>query len=271
MICLTVYWYEYKMKIIDFHTHIYPDQIARSGSQSICDFYGLEYCHTGSADILLREGEKAGISEFVLLPVAIKPEHVRHINEFTAYEVREHKEFYGFGTIHADMEDILSEISVIESLGLKGIKIHPDTQRFAIDDKRLYPMYDMIQWHMPVLFHCGDPRYEYSRPERLKKVLRDFPKLQVIGAHLGGWSMFDKAFEYLKDANCYFDFSSCIMFMGKAETEKYIKGYGADRILFGTDFPSWDPSIEVDRFMSLNLTDEEREKIAYINAEKLLK
>ena len=258
------------MRIIDFHTHIYPDKIARAGSQSICDFYSIEYCHTGSAGILLDEGRKAGISEFVLLPVAIKPEHVRRINEFTAYEVNTYKEFYGFGTIHADMKDILSEISIIESLGLKGIKIHPDTQQFAIDDKRLYSMYDMIQGRMPVLFHCGDPRYEYSRPEKLKRVLHDFPKLEVIGAHLGGWSMFDKAFEYLNDENCYFDFSSCMMFIGREETEKYIKAYGADRILFGTDFPSWNPSTEVSRFMSLKLTDAEREKIACINAEKLL-
>ena len=77
--------------------------------------------------------------------------------------------------------------------------------------------------------------------------------------------MFDKAFEYLKDESCYFDCSSCMMFIGREETENYIKNYGADRILFGTDFPSWNPSTEVDRFMSLKLTNAEYEKIAYMN------
>lgn len=258
------------MKIIDFHTHIYPDKIAVKGSQSISDFYGLEHQCTGSADVLLSEGKKAGISEFLLLPVAVKPEHVRHINEFTAKEINEHKEFHGFGTVHADMEDILSETDAIEKLGLSGIKIHPDIQKFSIDDRRLYPMYDAAAGRLAVMVHCGDPRYEYSRPEKLKRVLKEFPKLQVIGAHLGGWSMFDKAFEYLHDENCYFDISSCMMFIGTKETERYIKSYGADRILFGTDFPLWNPTHEVERFMSLNLSDKEREKIAYMNAEKLL-
>ena len=258
------------MKIIDFHTHIYPDKIAVKGSQSICDFYGFDYSYTGSAGELLSEGKKAGISEFLLLPVAVKPEHVRHINEFTANEVRRHNEFYGFGTVHAAMDDVLSELEVIIKRGLKGIKIHPDTQRFEIDDKRLYPLYDAIQGRLPIMIHCGDPRYHYSRPERLRRVLDDFPGLQVIGAHLGGWSMFDKAFEYLKDTGCCFDISSCMMFIGSTDTEKYIRGYGAERILFGTDFPLWSPSKEVERFLSLHISDEEKEQIAYINAQRLL-
>lgn len=259
------------MKIIDFHTHIYPDKIAEKGSQSISDFYGIEHQCTGSAAVLIDEGRKAGISEFLLLPVAVKPEHVRHINEFTAEQVREHKEFHGFGTIHADMADLLPEIETVMRLGLKGIKLHPDIQGVAVDDERLYPVYDAIQGRLPVLVHCGDPRYDYSRPERLKRVLCDFPKLKVIGAHLGGWSMFDKAFEYLSDTSCYFDISSCIMFIGNEKTERYINGYGADRILFGTDFPLWNPSNEVKRFMSLDLCYKDKEKIAYRNAEKLLR
>lgn len=259
------------MKLIDFHTHIYPDKIARKGSQSICDFYGLNYRNEGSTSVLLEEGKLAGISEFVLLPVAIKPEHVRSINEFTAGEAKKHKEFYGFGTVHAEMNNILHELDVIEKLGLWGVKIHPDTQQFDIDDDRLFPMYDALQGRMPILIHCGDPRYEYSRPEKLKKVLHLFPNLTVIGAHLGGWAMFDKAFEYLKDEKCYFDMSSCMMFLGLDETQKYIKSYGADRVLFGTDFPTWDPVRETERFLSLDLTDEEREKIAHLNAESILK
>ena len=258
------------MKIIDFHAHIYPDKLAVRGRQSICDFYGLEYHCTGSADVLLNEGKLAGISEFLLLPVAVKPEHVQSINEFTAKEISEHKEFHGLGCVHADMDNILSEVERIKALGLKGVKIHPDTQRFAIDDKRLYPMYDALGDDMLLVVHCGDPRYDYSRPERLKKVLDDFPKLRTVGAHLGGWSMFDEAFEYLKDTRCYVDISSCIMFIGVEETKKYICKYGAERILFGTDFPLWNPVREVERFMSLDLSDIDREKIAHLNAQRLL-
>lgn len=259
------------MRIIDFHTHIYPDRIAEKGSQSICDFYGLNSHYAGSATTLLDEGKKAGISEFVLLPVAIKPEQVSHINGFVAEQADEHKEFYGFGTLHAGMEDILSGIDEIEKLGLNGVKLHPDTQGFAIDDKRLYPAYDALSGRLPVLIHCGDPRYDFSRPEKLKKVLTEFPRLEVIAAHLGGWTLFDTALEYLVNEKCFFDISSCMMFLEKEQTERYINAYGADRVLFGTDFPLWSPSDEVKRFMSLSLTDSDKEKIAYKNALRILK
>ena len=258
------------MKIIDFHTHIYPDGIAEKGSRGISEFYGIPHSCIGSADVLSERSKAAGIAHSLLLPVAIKAENVRHINEFTAQVVKSRSEFSGFGAIHADMDDIPGELKYIRDLGLKGIKLHPDIQGFPTDDKRLYPMYDAISGKMPVLIHCGDPRYDNSGPERLRRVLDDFPALQVIGAHLGGWSMFEKAFEYLHDTDCCFDFSSCMMFLGRDETKRYIKRYGADRILFGTDFPLWDPVTEVERFMSIGLGNEEMEKIAYKNAERFL-
>lgn len=258
------------MKIIDFHTHIYPDKIAVRGSQSICDFYGIGYRNTGSADVLLGEGKRVGISEFVILPVAVKAEHAQSINDFTVSEVKAHKEFYGFGTVHAKMKDIAAETERIISLGLKGIKIHPDMQRFNIDDKRLYPMYEIIRGKMPIVIHCGDPRYDFSDSARLRRVIDDFSDLCVVGAHLGGWLMFDKALEYLKDTNCFFDISSSMMFIGADAALKYIRSYGADRILFGTDFPSWNMPKQVGSFIALDLTDDEREKIAHLNAERLL-
>ena len=258
------------MKIIDFHTHIYPDQLAVKGSQSICDFYHLEYRYDGSAETLLAEGKKAGVSRFVLLPVAVKPEYTKAINRFSAQISMEHQEFYGFGTVHAEMDDPISELENILNLGLYGIKIHPDTQRFPIDDPRMDGFYDAVSGKLPILFHCGDPRYEFSRPERLKRVLRRFPKLQVVAAHLGGWSMFETAHEYLKNESCYFDISSCMMFLPKEAVEGYIKSYGAARLVFGTDFPSWSPKKEVESFLRLNLTNREQEMIAHENAEQIL-
>ena len=254
------------MRIIDFHTHIYPDPLARKGSQSICELYDLQSDLVGSAGALLAEGKKAGIETFVLLPVSIKPEHVHSINQFTAEAVGRHEAFVGFGTVHPAMEHLVDTLAEIETLGLKGVKIHPDTQRFPIDDERMNPVYDALQGRMPIMIHCGDPRYDNSHPRRLKKVLKEFPKLTVIAAHLGGWSIFDTAFECLKDENCFVDISSSMMFMSKEQMEQYIAGYGADRVLFGSDFPLWSPAQEVEAFLKLNLKPDDREKIAYRNA-----
>lgn len=258
------------MQIIDFHTHIYPEPIAKKATKSICDFYDLETELIGRKEELLQRGRQAGITRFVLLPVAIKPEQVHHINEFICKEIQNQREFYGFGTLHAALEDYEEEIDYIEASGLKGIKLHPDTQQFPIDDERLFPMYDKLQGRLPVLLHCGDKRYDYSHPRRLLGVLHTFPKLQVIAAHLGGWSLYQEAYHLLKDTRCYFDISSCFGFLSPQQIAEYIEGYGADKILFGSDFPIGDPVKEVEAFLNLDIKEADKEKIAYQNASALL-
>lgn len=254
------------MQIIDFHTHIYPEQIAGRATESISDFYHLSTNLIGTPDVLLERGKAAGIAKYVLLPVAIRPEQIHHINQFIVQEVEKHPEFYGFGTLHAGMDSYDEEIRYIEAAGLKGIKLHPDTQQFPIDDERLFPIYDQLQHRLPVLIHCGDRRYDYSHPKRLRRIMDQFPHLQVIAAHLGGWSVFEEAFDLLKDSRCYLDISSCMSFLSPEQMKKYIEGYGADRILFGSDFPLWDPVKEVEAFLRLDLKKEEQEKIAFRNA-----
>lgn len=259
------------MKIIDFHTHIYPKPIAAKATKSIEEFYGIDGGGMeGTSEQLIERGKKAGIEQFVVLPVAIKADHTRHINEFLLSEVKTHPEFIGFGTVHAEQNNIIEEGEFILNSGLKGIKMHPDTQLFDIDDKRLFPLYDYIGDKLIFMFHCGDKRYDYSNPKRVKNILDNFPKLRIVAAHFGGYSMWDTAVEYLKNTDCMFDISSSLMFMGESEKQKCIATYGADRLLYGTDFPLWDPIKEVERFMSLNLTDSVREKIAYKNAERIL-
>lgn len=258
------------MRVIDFHTHVYPQKIAEKATKSTCDFYDFTPNLIGTTEVLLERGKAAGITDFVLLPVATKAEQVRHINEFIADEITEHQEFHGFGTLHADMEDPLSEIEYIKASGLLGIKLHPDIQRCNIDDERLFPVYDRIQGDIMLLLHLGDTRYDYSHPRRLKRILEEFPRLKVIAAHLGGWSVFDTAVEYLGDTDCYFDISSSMMFMTSEKMKSFISIYGADRVLFGSDFPLWDPKDEVDSFMKLDLSEEDKEKIAFRNALKIL-
>lgn len=258
------------MKIIDFHTHIYPDAIAQRAAQSICDFYELDGGGmNGTVGSLLERGKQAGISQFVVLPVGLKPNHVAHINDFIAEECQKHKEFYGFGTLHAAMEDITGELSRVVSLGLKGIKFHPDTQLFNIDDPRLFPAYEMMQGKMPLMLHMGDKRYDYSHPRRLRHVLDLFPNLQVIAAHFGGYSVYDEAMEYLSDKDCVMDVSSSLMFMSQEKAVSLINHYGAERLVYGTDFPLWDPLVEVPRFLSLPLKAQQQEQIAHKTAEGL--
>lgn len=260
------------MKIMDIHTHIYPDDIAQKATDSVKNFYEIGGADMdGTVKMLLERGRQAGISRFVVLPVAIRPDRVRGINDFIARQVGQHPEFVGFGTVHAAMEDIADEAQRIASLGLRGVKMHPDSQRFPIDDLRLYPLYEAIEGKMPVLLHMGDHRYNYSHPIRLRKVLDHFPRLQAVAAHFGGYSMYREACELLRDTSCVMDVSSSMMFMPRGEAERYINIYGAERMAFGSDYPMWDPVTEVERFLRLALTPEQLEQIAWKTTARLLK
>ena len=257
------------MKLIDIHTHIYPDEIARKATDSIRNFYQIGGANNtdGTVRMLLDRGGQAGISQYVILPVAIRPDRVQGINNFIHEKAQEYDCMIPFGTVHAAMEGMAEEVERIFAMGMKGIKLHPDSSQFAIDDPRLFPMYEAIEGKIPILLHMGDRRYDYSHPARLRRVLDLFPKLDAIAAHFGGYSMYETACQLLRDTNCFMDVSSSMMFMEEGVAEHYINLYGAERMMFGTDYPLWDPLEETERFLRLRLTPDQMEQIGHKTAE----
>lgn len=260
------------MKIVDFHAHIYPEKIAEKAVHSVGDFYGVSMAaHVGTADELLETAQESGISQFVVHSVATSPKQVSSINRFIASECEKHPEFVGFGTLHQDLDDFDAALDEIQALGLRGVKLHPDTQEFDLDSPVMMPVYaEIAKRGLPMIFHTGDYRYDWSHPRRMRHVLQEIPDLVVDAAHFGGWSVFDLAIDYMKDMNCYMDLSSSMCFLGPNRTRELIELYGADRILFGSDFPMWSPQSELDIFMAIDLPKIDREKILYGNAEKIL-
>lgn len=259
------------MQFIDFHTHIFPDFIANKAANSIrsAASFGNDDMD-GTKEMLLDRTKDLDIVRYVVLPVAIRGDKVRHINEFAIEQQRIDSRFVSFGTIHAEMENITDEVDFIMDRGLHGLKLHPESQAFAVDDKLLFPVYEQIQGKIPVLFHMGDRRYDYSRPARLRRVLELFPKLQVIAAHFGGHGIYEEACDQLKDKECFLDVSSSLMFMEDGMAEKLIGRYGAERFVYGSDYPMWDPKEEMARFLKLNLTDSQLEQIAHKTAKSIL-
>lgn len=258
-------------KIVDCHCHIYPDKIAEKAVESIGDFYVAAMFGNGTLKEMTERDEIAGITNSVIFSVATTPQQVRHINEYIAKTVKESNgRFTGLGTLHPDSEDLEGDIEHIISLGLRGVKMHPDFIRTDVDDERMMKIYSLLEGRLPVLFHCGDFRFNYSNPDKLKNVLEKFPNLTVIAAHFGGWSIWKEATEALCGyKNVYVDTSSSFFGLTKEEAVSCIRKYGADRVLFGADYPMWDPVTEVRIVKLLDLTEEEKEKILWKNAAKL--
>ena len=176
------------MTVIDFHTHIYPEKISDKAVKSVGDFYNIEMHEDGTANSLIEKGRVNGITGYVVCSVAIDGNHVEAINNYISSECNAHSEFHGLAATHLEYPDKIGEMERAVQMGLKGVKIHPDTQKFYIDDKGMYELYDYLQEkELPILIHTGDYRYDFSHPRRLKKVLNDFPRLKAVAAHFGGW------------------------------------------------------------------------------------
>ena len=261
-----------KRMIIDFHAHIYPEKIAEKATKAISDFYSAPMVYNGKCEELLESGAKIGVVKYIVHSTATKPMQVESINDFIAAAKDEHPEFIGFGTMHPDYNNFEDELKRVVSLGLRGIKLHPDFQKFQIDCLKMDDVYEvMADLKLPVLVHAGDCRYDYSGPKRIRNVLEKHPNLTVIAAHFGGYTEWDASLEYLVGQKVYFDTSSSLWKLPLEKANAMIKKHGVEQFLFGSDFPMWDHEDELSRFNQLDLNAEEKQAILYDNAAKLLK
>ena len=122
---------------------------------------------------------------------------------------------------------------------------------------------------MPILFHAGDYRYEFSNPSLLASVAKEFPSLDMVCAHFGGYSEWDKVNAYDGLDNVYFDTSSSLFFITPEKAVELIRHFGSDRFFFGTDYPMWNAQPEIDCMLEMALTEDEYRRIFWDNAANL--
>ncbi len=257
-------------RVADAHAHIYPDKIAEKATASVGTFYNVEMENrVGTTAHLLENGSAYGVEKYLVSSVATKLEQVRSISTFLAGECEKHPEFIGLGAWHEDVTDIAGEFDNIEALGLRGIKLHPDFQKFNIDDEKMLPVYaEAAKRGLVVLFHMGDYRTEYSKPIRLVNVLNRIPNLHCIGAHLGGYTDWEEGQHVLAGRdwpNFYVDCSSSFGFLGPEKAAEYIRGFGTQRVMFGTDFPMWKTGRELEQFFAMGFSEAENRAMLWDN------
>ena len=261
-----------KFYVIDAHCHIYPEKIAAAAVGNTDRFYGVTSEFDGTIDTLLLAGEKSGVDKFIVQSVATTPAQVQRINEFIAKSVAAYPDkFVGVGTLHPDSEHLREDVKQILDYGFHGVKLHPDIQRFKIDDYRCLKIYELCEENnLPVLMHTGDNRYDFSNPNRLLPVLKIYTGLTIIGAHFGGYSVWDDAAEQLAGVpNLYVDCSSSFFKLSTQEAKQLILKYGADRVLFGSDYPMWDAKDDIKVLFDMDLSDDDYRKIFSENAKKV--
>jgi predicted TIM-barrel fold metal-dependent hydrolase len=264
-----------KPRIIDAHTHVFPARIADKASASIGSFYDMPVRMDGCASTLLAAAASAGIGHCVIFSTATHPDQVCAINDFIADTASGSLMLTGLGTMHPGLSPaaIRKEARRIAGIGLKGIKLHPDFQAIYPDTDDMYPIYkSVIDNGLCMVIHAGDHRHPYSHPARIAAVARRFPSLDMVASHMGGWSQWAIGRELLSPLpNVRVDTSSTMPFITAEEMVDLLHAFGSERVLFGSDYPMWDPGEELRRFLALPLGEEDRQAILFDNAARFFR
>lgn len=279
--------------IVDLHTHVFPDKIAVSTVKKLELLSHTRSFSDGSAAGLKASMVRAGVDASLVLPVATNPHQVPHVNDSSARmnELGPETGIYSLGCIHPDFDGYREELSRIASLGLKGIKLHPEYQGMDFDDPRYLRILDRCgELGLIVISHAGldvgFPGKDNCSPAMVLRAIRQVGPVKLVLAHMGGWRQWDQVEELLWETQVSIDTSYALgsiaplddgfyapeqlPLMSEEQFMRMVRKFGAHRVLFGTDSPWTDQAQALKRLRALPLEPWELEAILGGNAQKLL-
>lgn len=295
---------------IDVHVHTYASaEIGRQVIQSL----GSRSDFDGTIEQLVPFMEQAGISRAVMVnftPVAdmmtaalarvpadladaqraeakeqIRQTMVGRVqrrNQWSCQVAREHPRLAAFTGVDPvmDEETMAREVAACKENGAKGLKIHPEVQRFPANDRRLWPAYRAAEeLRMSILFHAGPfggSDGSNAHPRLFVEVARAFPRLTMVLAHCGGTGNAPDAIALARQfPNVYFDCCGVVSrdagrAMADEELVGLLRSLGLDRIMFGSDWPTRDPRPDIERVLALPLSQAEQRQVLSENAARIL-
>jgi len=263
-----------KSRIIDIHTHAFPDFLAEKAIIALEATSGDEKAHlNGTISDLLKSMDRAGIEISVICSIATAPKQVPSITQWSKEIASER--IVPFPSIHPDYTDFRDEIARIKDLGIKGTKMHPQYQGFNIDEDRVMPIYEAVAAHDLILtihagFDISFPDDPSGSPDKTARVIERFPELKIVACHFGGWRQWEEVRRYLAGKDLFFETSFTIGDLPEEKILELIALHSEDRIVFGTDSPWRDQTNSIAEINRLPVSGELKGKIFHRNAERLL-
>ena len=259
-------------RVIDLHVHAFPDKVAGGALANLEKLTGYAPMFDGTLAGLRGTMDLTGVERSVVQPVATRAESVAGINDWAARNQDERVRC--FGAMHPDHPDPAAEIARLADLGLRGVKLHPEFQRFRPDEDRMAPVYEALVRHgLALFFHAGaDIAIDTvsSSPAVFARVLDAYPDLRVALAHMGGWQQWDEVLEVLAGRDVLLETSFTLGFIGADRFVELVRAHGAERVAFGSDGPFGDVVRELRTFGALDLDEDARAAIMWGNAERFL-
>lgn len=280
---------------IDVHVHVHrsvEDRAAPAGSdqqgQQMGEYFGIGTMHGYTVPELAahyRERNMAAVV-FTVDSVSATGEEPVPGNREIAEQAAEHPDvLVPFASIDParGAAGVREARILARDYGVRGFKFHPGVQGFFPDDRRAYPLYEVIEeYGLIALFHTGQTgvgagsrggggvRLKYSSPLPIDDVAADFPDLDIIMAHPSfPWQ--DEALSIaLHKPRVYIDLSGWSPKYFPAQLVQYADTLLKHKMLFGSDFPVISPEKWMEEFAKLPIRDSVRPLILRENAARLL-
>ena len=266
---------------IDAHVHILPDCVHEANPDSE-DVWAYADLHKYQSMM-----DELGIEKAVIMPLndprLMSMEFTIDAVHKNLYDMKKRYpgKFYAFADIdtrNTFAESVDAIRKGIEEYGLNGIKIHPNNTGVDLDSDYNQPIFAYAQEHgIPVAIHSyPSTPDDRSAVHRIVKMLDNYPELTVIVSHMGAHQ-----WEQLLPTRAYVDFSAIlpdyVRTYGIAKTNEILRSFGADRLIFATDYPDsrvLEPDLVYGSYFNIlnqmDFTQEEAEKIAHGNIEHIL-
>jgi hypothetical protein len=275
--------------IIDFHTHVFSPQIKKNRSKYIerdpcfATLYSDPKAKIVTAEELIASMDESGIDTSVIVNIGwTTHELCLETNDYIIESVARYpKRLVGFGAVQPRSPQALDEIERCARAGLKGIgEMRPDIQLFNPADKlAMAPFVATLRKHQLILLtHVSEPvGHNYPgkggiTPALLYPFITSFPDLKLVCAHWGGGLPFYALMPEVRKAinNVFFDTAASPFLYTPQVYNQVIQLVGADKILFGSDYPLLAQGRLLKEIVALDLPEEIESLILSGNARRLL-
>ena len=275
---------------IDFHCHVFPPFVISNPEKYFRRDKGFStlYLGTGSkmvtAEQLIESMDTAEIERAVILNVGWADLELSiETNDYLLEKANQYPDrltaFCGINPVGGD--GYLAEMERCAKAGAKGIgELHPDLQGFDLANVEMMgPFMEMAKnFGLTVLTHSSEPVGHYypgkglTNPGKLYTFGKAFPDVPIVMAHWGGGLPFYWLMPEVRDElqNVYFDCAAS-PFLYRSSVFSVVVGLvGADRVLFGSDYPLLSQKRVVREVEQTSLSGKEKGRVFWGNAMELL-
>ena len=276
--------------IIDFHTHVFSPQIKKNRSQYIDSdpcfavLYSNHNAKLVTADELIASMDESGVDISVIVNIGwTTHELCVETNDYILESIARYPQrLIGFCAVQPQSQKAaIAEIERCAKGGIRGVgEMRPDMQKLDFRNETVMePLVEVMRKHNLILLtHTSEPvGHEYPgkgdiTPDMLYPFIASFPDLTIVCAHWGGGLPFYALMPEVKQAmsNVFFDTAASPLLYSPQVYNQAAQLVGADKILFGSDYPLLAQSRSLNEIKSLNLPEETKSLILSGNAQRLL-